>query len=212
MPTITDIKQQVKNPNELSVFIDGKYTFSLTLDQLADNKEIRISHEVTEDQINEYKKLSKLTNQYIRMVNLIYARPRSEQEVRLKLKLKKVDPDEIEELITKLKSQNLLNDQNFANWWVEGRKNSRSTSKRKLQSELAQKGVKPDLAGAAIEEYFSQDDELASLKKLIEKKKDKYPDQQKLMTFLASKGFNYSTIKEALSADEDIDFKSFKLK
>jgi regulatory protein len=140
------------------------------------------------------------------MVSLIYTRPRSEQEIRLKLKLKKVDPNEVEELVVKLKDQDLLNDQSFANWWVEGRKNSRSTSKRKLYSELAQKGIKSDIASSAIEDSFTDDDELDSLKKLINKKKDKYPDQQKLMSFLASKGFSYSSIKEALSVEDDLNF------
>lgn len=207
MSSITDIKQQVKNPNKLSIFVDGKYSFSLTLDQLSEHKAVRIGNNIEPEQITEYKKLTKLTNQYIRMVNLIYARPRSEQEIRLKLKLKQVDPDEIEDLITKLKFQDLLNDQNFANWWVEGRKNSsKPTSKRKLQSELAQKGVKADIAGLAIEEHFTQEDELLSLKKLIEKKKDKYQDPQKLMSFLASKGFSYVQIKQAISSESEDNF------
>lgn len=207
MSSITDIKQQVKNPNKLSIFVDGKYSFSLTLDQLSENKAVRIGNNIEPEQITEYKKLTKLTNQYIRMVNLIYARPRSEQEIRLKLKLKQVDLDEIEDLITKLKSQDFLNDQNFANWWVEGRKNSsKPTSKRKLQSELAQKGVKADIAGLAIEEHFTQEDELLSLKKLIEKKKDKYQDPQKLMSFLASKGFSYVQIKQAISSESEDNF------
>ncbi|MDQ5913663.1 MAG: regulatory protein [Patescibacteria group bacterium] len=202
MSTITDIKQQVKNPNKLSIFVDGKYSFSLTLDQLTDQKEVRVGKDIAEEELTRLKDLSKLTNHYIRMVSLIYARPRSEREIVTKLKLKKLEPEEIEELVAKLKKAELLNDQHFAEWWVEGRKNSKPISKRKLQNELSQKGIKADISQDVIANNFSEEDELESLKKLIEKKKDKYPDQQKLMAYLASKGFGYSIIKNALSDDD----------
>lgn len=198
MPIITDVKTQIRNTEKVSVYIDGKYTFALTIAQLAENKEVRINSELSDLRIEELKKLSKLTNQYIRMISLIYARPRSEYEIRTKLRTKKIEPEEIEELITKLRDNKYLDDEKFAKWWVSGRKSSRPISSLKLKSELAQKGIKADLAQRVISEDFTKEDELTALKKLIEKKKDKYETEQKLMSFLASKGFNYSQIKEAL--------------
>jgi regulatory protein len=205
MSLITDIKTQVKNQEKVSVYIDGKYTFSLTIAQLAEHKKIRINTELTESEISEYKKLSSLTNQYIRMVSLIYARPRSEYELRTKLKSKKLEPEEVEEIIAKLKSAKYLDDENFGKWWVSSRKTSKPISKLKLKAELAQKGINPVLAQEIITENFSSEEELQSLQKLIEKKKDKYEDQQKLMAFLASKGFKYSQIKEALDSLSSVD-------
>jgi regulatory protein len=203
MPIVTEIKNQVKNHEKASVYIDGKYTFSLTIAQLAEHKKIRINSELTEAEVSEYKKLSSLTNQYVRMVGLIYARPRSEYEVRTKLKSKKLEPEEIEEIIAKLKSAKYLDDEKFAQWWVSGRKASRPISKLKLRAELARKGINSNLAEEAIIKNFSSEEELAILKSLIEKKKEKYPDQQKLLQFLASKGFSYSQIKEALKDSSD---------
>lgn len=199
MPIITDIKTQVRNTEKVSVYIDGKYTFALTIGQLAENKQVRINSELSEKQIEELKELSKLTNQYIRMISLIYARPRSEYEIRTKLRTKKVEPEQIEELIVKLRDNKYLNDEEFAKWWVSGRKSSRPISSLKLKSELAQKGIRSELAQQAISENFTNQDELEALKKLIQKKIDKYPDRQKLMAFLASKGFKYSQIKDSLA-------------
>ncbi len=206
MPIVTDIKTQVKNQDKVSVFIDGKYTFALTLAQLAESKLVRVSKELSEPEVKELKKLSKLTNQYIRMVGLIYMRPRSEYEVRTKLKLKKIESDQIEELISKLTSEGYLNDEKFTEWWVNSRKSSRPTSALKLKSELAQKGVKSELIEQFITQNFTKEDELNSLQKLIEKKKDKYDTEQKLMAYLASKGFNYSQIKEVLSSSNNNSF------
>jgi len=206
MPLITDIKIQVKNTEKVSFFVDGKYSFSLTISQLAEHKNLKINQKITVEQIAEFKKLSSLTNLYIRMVGLIYSRPRSEFEIRTKLKLKKLTPEEVEELISKLKLKGYLDDVHFAKWWVEGRKSSRPISKLKLKSELAQKGVNPSLINQVLEEGYSKEDELSSLKKLIAKKESKYPDRQKLIAHLASKGFSYPLIKESLKSDDNRDF------
>lgn len=206
MPEVTDIKTQVKNPDKVSVYIDGKYTFALTLNQLTENKGVRVGSQILAEEIEEFKKLAKLTNQYIRMISLIYSRPRSEYEIRTKLRQKKVEPEEIEQLIEKLVSNQYLNDAKFAEWWVSSRKSSRPISALKLKSELAQKGIKADLANEVLSEQFSADDELVALQKLIEKKKDKYESEQKLMAYLASKGFKYSQIKEVLDGKSIDDF------
>jgi regulatory protein len=206
MPLITDIKIQVKNTEKVSLFVDGKYSFSLTISQLAEHKILKTNQEISAKQVAEFKKLSNLTNLYIRMVGLVYSRPRSEFEIRTKLKLKKLSPEEVEELVSKLKLKGYLDDQYFAKWWVEGRKSSRPISKLKLKSELAQKGINSNLVNQFLEEGFSKEDELSSLKKLIAKKESKYPDQQKLIAHLASKGFSYPLIKECLKGDSDRDF------
>lgn len=202
MPKITDIKTQINNQDKVSVYLDGKYRFSLTISRLAENKKVRVGSVLTEQELEEFKKLSQLTNQYIRMVGLIYARPRSEYEIRTKLRTKRIEADEIEELIIRLKSAKYLDDEKFAEWWVSGRKGSRPISTLKLKSELTQKGISQDIVSSAISNNFSEDDELQALKKLIQAKKDKYDTEQKLMAFLASRGFKYSQIKDALSSSE----------
>ena len=35
---VSSIKQQVKNPQRVSIFVDGKYSFSLSLDELLREK------------------------------------------------------------------------------------------------------------------------------------------------------------------------------
>lgn len=202
MPIVTDIKTQVKNQDKVSVDIDDKYSFALTVAQLADQKGVRVGAELTGEQVDELKKLSKFTSQYLRIVNLIYARPRSEYEIRTKLRVKKLDPEEIEGLISRLTLDGYLNDQKFAKWWVNSRKNTRSISSLKLKSELAQKGIKSDIVNEVIENNFDKEDELKALRDLVEKKRGKYETDQKLMTYLASKGFNYSQIKEVLGEEE----------
>ncbi len=198
MPVVTDIKTQIKNPDKVSVYIDGKYNFSLTVSQLADYKTVRVNKEITDSLLSDLKKLSRFTAQYLQVISLVYARPRSEYEIRTKLRQKKLDSEEIDALVNKLKEDKYLNDKDFAVWWVNGRKNTRSTSTLKLKAELAQKGINSSLATEVIEENFNKEDEENSLRELLNKKRGKYDSEQKLMSYLASKGFKYSQIKEIL--------------
>ncbi len=202
MPLITDIKEQVKNPNKVSVFLDGVYVFSLTLNQLAEHKEVRINLNLEPEQVKALKKLSSLTNVYLNLLNLIYSRPRSEKEQRDKLRFKRLEDEEVEELISRLKTENHINDLEFALWWARNRKNSKPISTLKLKTELAQKGISNELVNQALEQEFTSEDELASLKNLILKKRSKYPEQDKLIAHLASKGFKYGDIKDSLNGLE----------
>lgn len=206
MPQITDIKTQQKNKNKLSVCIDNKYSFSLTIAQLSDEKSIRVGQEVTDEEVLRLKKVSSLTNHYLKLINLIYVRPRSEYEIKSKLNQKKLDPDEIDELINKLKEEDYLDDSKFTEWWVSSRKLTKPISSLKLKAELTQKRIHKNIIDEVISNNFTQQDEMNSLKELIDKKKTKYEDSQKLMSYLASKGFKYSQIKEALENTNQENF------
>ena len=54
---ITRINLQVKNPDRVNIFVDGKYLFSLTINQLVDTK-LKVGTNLTDQDITSYKKLS----------------------------------------------------------------------------------------------------------------------------------------------------------
>ena len=54
---ITRITEQIRNPERVSVFFDGKYGFSLNLDQLLQTK-LKTGDEIDGADLKVYKKLS----------------------------------------------------------------------------------------------------------------------------------------------------------
>jgi regulatory protein len=78
---ITAIKQQVKNPERASIFIDGKYSFSLTLDELV-RERLKNDEEIDGSRLKKLKKISE--DGKIRMRALAWAmnRPHSVREFR----------------------------------------------------------------------------------------------------------------------------------
>lgn len=195
---ITAIKAQVKNAERISIYVDGKYAFSLGYSQLLDQK-LHTGLDIDEQRLAELKHVSDFGKAYERALMYVMLRPRSVREVQDYARRKKWTPEDTAAIIKKLVSKNYLNDRNFARSWVESRMLTQKTSKRKLQMELKQKGVGETL----IAETLAQTgfDDADALRQLIEKKRrlPRYAtDEQKLMRYLAGQGFSFDDIKAAL--------------
>lgn len=199
---ITDIQLQKKNQNRASFSVDGQYCFSLTITQYADKTHLKIGYELQPEELVELQKLYQQTNLRLSTIDWIYRRPRSCQEVRLRLKLKGLGLEEAEKLVAELQNEGYLNDAEFARWWVESRSNKTGWSRAKIQAELKVKGLEPELINSTLQNSFDDETEKAALLNLIHKKRSKYDSRQKLIAYLVGKGFRYSSIREAL-AEED---------
>ena len=83
--------------------------------------------------------------------NLIKFRQYSQKEIRDKLKAKGFEPEIIKETLDYFKKVKLVNDREFAEFWINTRM-SKPLGFKAIQKELEQKGI----PGAIIEELFSQ--------------------------------------------------------
>lgn len=198
---ITKIVQQVKRHDRYSIYVDEKYSFSLSESALLESK-LHSGQELTREQVEEYKQLSNDDKLYNRALNYVALRPRSVWEVEFYLKRKDSPAPLIEQITNKLKSYGLLDDKKFAEAFVHDRRLLRSASTRKLQLELRKKHIASDI----IEQVLAEDetDERTMLQALIAKKRQqtKYKeDNLKLMQYLARQGFSYGDIKDALNAE-----------
>ncbi len=194
---ITDIKQQVKRQGRYSIFIDGKYLFSLSESELMSSG-IRIGKEYSQAELEQLQQTAVLDKAYMRSLDYLARRPRSEWEIRDYLKRKEYDSPTIDTILNKLSIKGYIDDTKFAQSWVASRRALKPTSLRRLQMELRQKYVAPEV----IERVLAEDgtEELAVLKEMIQKKRtqSRYQDKDKLMQYLARQGFRYDDIKQAL--------------
>lgn len=138
-------------------------------------------------------------------------RPRSEKEVRDYL-YKKVSTthwsrDAAEKIIEKLKSQELIDDEKFVDWFVRNRTTLKPKSERLIARELRQKGIEDEL----IEKYFSANslDEDSMALRILERRWPRFnglPKQkryEKAARFLMSRGYNYDIIKKTVEKFEN---------
>jgi regulatory protein len=148
---ITAIKQQVKRADRYSVFVDGKYSFSLSENALLDQR-LASGQELDERQLKELKEASGNDKAYGNALRYVAMRPRSEWELRDYLRRKDVDEPVAEIIVERLQRVGLLDDLAFARAWVANRRLLKATSVRKLRLELKQKHVAEDVANQALAE------------------------------------------------------------
>lgn len=195
---ITNIRQQVKTTDRYSIFVDGKYTFSLSEKALLDSQ-LASGQELSKEQIEDFKKLSAEDKVYNRALRYAAMRPRSVWEMQFYLERKGASPPLVRSILNKLSIIGLLDDKKFARAFVNDRQLLRPTSRRKITAELKKKRVPGEIIDKVMSE--SEQSDRTALLGIIESKRrqTKYQDDLKLMQYLARQGFGYDDIKSALS-------------
>lgn len=196
MPIITKIARQQRRQSRYSIYLDGKYRFSLGDLELS-NSGLREGQELSEADVAQWKGASNFGKAYERALSFLSYRPRSTREMRDYLGKGEYEPSLVDQVIEQLQQTKLLDDTQFAHSWVESRQLLKPRSRHQLTMELRKKGLAKDVIDEALGE-LEPDQELAMLKTLINKKLTRYPDQQKLLSYLSRQGFSYSLIRQAL--------------
>lgn len=193
---LTAIKPQVKNPDRVSVFIDGKYSFSLSLDELLSQK-LKTNIEIDEPRLKQLKQVSADGKLRLRAMEWVLNRPRSTREFRDYMFRKKADPDLVDRLVVEFESKKYLNEEVFAKWLIDLRRRG-NKSDRAIKAELSKKGISSQTAQSFFDE---NNDESDRLEKLINKKLNigRYKaDPQKLTAYLYRQGFSYDSVRQAI--------------
>lgn len=195
---ISSIKQQIKNNSRYSIFVDGKYEFSLTENQLLES-DLKNGLEISAQDLKSFKELSDFGKIYERVLNLLSFRPRSRWEIEQYLKRKKQNPVTSQKIIDSLSEKGYIDDKQFAQRWLENRRLLKVVSKRKLRQELLQKRIESKIIDGVL--ASDETDELETLRTLVKRKKARYPDRLKFMQYLARQGYNYDDIKTVLNKE-----------
>jgi regulatory protein len=200
---ITSIIQQVKNPERVSIFVDEKYEFSLSLDELIKYK-LKNGAELDSGDLKKYKKISADGKLRARALEWLLNRPHSEREFRDYLYKKKVEPEQIDSLVNAFTDKGYLDNTKFAAWFTELQAR-RGKSDRAIRAELFKKGIGRELADETLGEGTAGD-EVERLRAMIEKKRrlSRYKnDPQKLAKYLTSQGFSWQSVKQELLSNQE---------
>jgi regulatory protein len=167
MPVITAIEPQKKDPERVNVFLDGDFGFGATLLTVAARR-LAVGHELAEDTIEELKQNDLAERTYGAALNFLSFRPRSRREMQDYFRRRGTDSEIGEQVIARLEGNGLVDDREFARFWVENRQAFRPRGTRALRVELRQKGLEGEvveeaLAGIGDEDVIARE---AAVKKL----------------------------------------------
>ena len=210
---ITAISVQARDKSRVNVSVDGRYRFSLDITQVAELG-IRIGKEYDEAELVQLEEESQYGKLYTRALEYCLVRPRSRREMQQYLYRKTrprrnklgelkdgVSVGLTQRVFDRLVEKGYLDDQRFAEFWVENRNLRKGSSMRKLQSELSAKGVDQQVIAQVLANTDRTDTD--ELEKIILKKRRRYDDPQKFMAYLARQGFGYDDIKQTLQRIEE---------
>jgi len=209
---VTAITAQQKNQHRVNIMVDDAYRFSLDMFQVGELN-IRIGKEYTEEELTNLETESQFGKMYARALEYCLSRPHSAKEVRDYLYrktrdtrtktggIKKGISTEIgRRVFERLDERGYVNDEKFAQFWIENRNMVKGVSKRMLTAELQAKGIEKQVIERFLSESARSDKD--ELQKMIVKKRSRHADDQKFMQYLARQGFSYDAIKEALRSTE----------
>ena len=204
---ITSIEPQKKNPTRRNLYADGEFVLGISAETLL-RFGLRVGDEISPVLITAIEKAEELAGAKGVALRFLGARPRTEREIRDKLREKEFGDEEIASTTAALKASGLLDDAAFARMYIRDALAARPAGKALLKRKLLLLGVEKSVVEDALEETFAGVDVHAAAvglaKQFIRKthnlNKDETPMKRRnrVSSFLARKGYGWDVIEDVL--------------
>ncbi len=200
MPIITSIKPQ-KKKDRVNIYLDDKFGFGIDLENFV-KLGLKVEQELTDEEIAEIVKKAEFQKTLDKLLRFATLRPRSEKEINLWLRRKKVHESLYTKLFDRLNHLDLIDDEKFTKWWIDQRQAFRPKPKRILNNELRIKGINSEIIKKVLGEEKVDEGKMA--RELLEKKMYKWRDlapreaRQKMSQYLAQKGFSWEIVEKVV--------------
>ncbi len=146
---VTALERNARRRSRLDVYVDGIVACDISR-TTANKRALRVGSDLgaggVEALIEEDRRREALDT----AVAMIARRPRSERDIRQRLKQRKLDPAVVDETIDRLKKERLIDDADYARYMTEVRDRLAPRSQRLLAQELRASGVEQSVAATAV--------------------------------------------------------------
>ncbi len=196
--TVTRLEAVTKT--KYKVFLDGQFAFVLYKGELS-RFHLAEGEEVNLETVKKIRDEVILKRAKLRALHLLEDMPRTESQLRQKLKEGSYPQDVIDETIDYVKSFGYLDDAAYARDFIETRKGKKS--RQELYGALMQKGLDKALVMQALDAAYQEEDAKEAVRVLMEKRQYD-PDtadetqRQKFLAYLMRKGFSYEDVRDFL--------------
>ena len=202
---VTSITAAPRRTGRFDVAVNGAHVATLSLEAI---ERLRLAVGVAVDERLDaaLSRETSIVSTYDRALNMIALRARSAAELRRLLVRKGESPDYVDVAIDRLLRAGFLDDASFARQFARSKAVGAGLSRRRIQQELARRGVARDVADAAVAEAFSEEqvDEEGTLERVARKKLksleglDASVQRRRLYSFLARRGYDTDDIARTL--------------
>jgi regulatory protein len=199
--TVTSIEAQKHATTRYSIFLDGEFAFGIGRDLLLESG-LAKGEFLDQDRIDAILARDAVDRAVSTAMRALEQRMQTGRELRTRLLRKGFDTESIDAALGKLTDYGYLNDERFAELWIENRLAHRPRGKRMLEHELRQKGSDRQIVDETVT-GMEIDDRTAALELAHKRLKSvqglPLDEQKKKMTgILARRGFDYGVIRTTL--------------
>lgn len=207
--TVTAIEPQKRDPNRISVFLDGEFAFGLHQDVLLECGIAR-GDQLSEERIAAIQAMEERRRAKEKALRLLAVRSRSRKELSDRLRLAKFPAPAIEAALAEMERLGFIDDAGFAQAWGRNRTATRPTGLYMLRQELRQKGLTDEDVEKGLHAAFQEKSEaelareLASRRKKILATLPEEKAKKRLQDFLLRRGFAWELVHELIEAWEQL--------
>jgi len=188
-PRITAIEPQKKDPQRVSIFVDGEFSAGLSCELAAG---LRVDQQIDPEE------LQALADRDI----YLGSRARSRAEVARRLAQAGYSAEATEAALQRLEEQDLVDDARLAREWVEYRLREKQIGVDRLRMELGRKGIGRERVAAALE--GREEEQESALKEFARRRLERMKTEpradvrRRLSQLLRQRGFDWDSIRAAV--------------
>ena len=197
---ITKIEQQIKDKTRYNIYLDGEFAFGLYDTSLLEFQ-ISSGDELDEKKLEEIRTFDEFLYGKRVAYNYLAYKPRTEKEVRSKLRFKKISENSTNRVIEDLQRLKFLDDSKYAKNYVEMKSQQKGMGRNMLFMKMMQKGLKKESIEETLKENFSTENEISSgvnlLRKYAKKNHLNTKDElrNKAFKYMFSRGYGFDVIE-----------------
>lgn len=165
---------------------------------------VSVDMDFSETEILEMKYFSDIERAKSRAINYISGKLKTKYEVRLKLRENEFSNEVIDEVLEILENEEYLNDRLYCEIFIEDKKRLNGYGKNKIKSLLIQRGISKSIFEDFLDNFEYEDEFDNAVKMGIKKlnllanEEDKFKKKQKIINYLAYRGFSFDVINDVL--------------
>jgi regulatory protein len=180
--------------------LDGGERILLAQEVCAQFK-LRVGSDLSDSILDELRRAQARHRAQESALRLLSYRPRSEAEIRTRLRRAGNSADAVAETLERLRGAGLIDDESFARDWVDGRQSRSPRGRRLLAAELHAHGIDRRIMEGAV----SGVDDLDAAYRAAERRAGNLQShpysqfRQRLSGFLLRRGFDYETVRATVA-------------
>ena len=199
MSKISALRVGKSRGKRVNVFLDGRFALSLEAEVVI-RESLKVGQELSDVQVEALAGSDYFNRCFNAAIRYLGYRPRSEFEIRERLRQRGFNTDSVDSVIVRLKEQGLVDDVAFAQFWKDNRELFSPRSQWLTRLELRQKRVDEDIIERVVGTLDDEDSAYrAATNKVRSLPRSDYQSfRRQLGGYLKRRGFSYGVISHTV--------------